>query len=235
MSRVDLIPTAQAAQGRDVSQTCVAVIDVFRATTSIGAALEAGAQAIVPVAELDQARALKRRAPGAVLAGERGSVPPPDFDMGNSPVAFSAARLQGAQVILTTTNGTLAVANAAGATGIFAVSLRNARQAARTLADQRGSVTLLCAGTEGAFSLDDFYAAGVVARGLAGSGWALSDSAWAAALLAERPVDEVVNRSTCRHYGRLLERGFDDDVSYALTPDSSRLVPVYDGHAFVRP
>ena len=67
---VDLIATAQGAAGRDFAEASVAVIDIFRATTSIGAALDGGARAVVTVAGLDEARALKRSDARAVLAGE---------------------------------------------------------------------------------------------------------------------------------------------------------------------
>jgi hypothetical protein len=53
----------------------------------------------------------------------------------------------------------------------------------------------------------------------------LSDLAWSAALLAERPVAAVVNERTCRHVRTLIGRGLGADVPYCLAVDASTLVP----------
>ena len=87
---------------------------------------------------------------------------------------------------------------------------------------------LVCAGTEGSFSIDDFYAAGLIARILAENGFSLSDLAWSAALLAARNVNEVVNEKTCRHLRTLKEKSFSEDISYCLEVDASHIIPIYN-------
>src|SRR5690606_41372827 len=74
----DLLP--EEAEGR-----VAVVIDVLRATSMIAALLAAGAREVWPVKEVDEARRLASELGGALLAGERGGLPPAGFDMGNSP------------------------------------------------------------------------------------------------------------------------------------------------------
>src|SRR3954452_13425496 len=77
---------------RDLGNAACVVFDVFRATSTIVTALAQGADAVIPVAEITDALALRLKNPELLLAGERdglriranltGSL---DFDFGNSP------------------------------------------------------------------------------------------------------------------------------------------------------
>ena len=93
------------------------VIDVLRATTTIVHALAAGCTAVRPCVHVEEARQLagEMRAGRVLLAGERGGVPVPGFDLGNSPHEYTAKLCQGKTVVLTTSNGTRALARAAEA------------------------------------------------------------------------------------------------------------------------
>ncbi len=88
----------------------VVIVDVLRFTSSAAYALAHGALGIVPCATVDEARAARRAHPSALLAGERDAVKPDGFDLGNSPLEFTRAAVQGKDIIWTTTNGTQAVA-----------------------------------------------------------------------------------------------------------------------------
>jgi 2-phosphosulfolactate phosphatase len=222
---VILVPTAAALSGGGGRR--VAVIDVLRATTVVLTALEKGASRVIPVAEVEEARGLRSRLPGVLLAGERGGFAPEGFDYGNSPVELAEVELAGRTVVLTTTNGTLAVRRADGAALIAAACVRNAAAVAGLLASADGPVTLACAGTEGEFTIEDFYCAGLIARVLADRGRSLSDLAWSAAFLTDRPVAEAVNRGTCSHVRTLERRGLGRDVPYCLACNVSDRVPLY--------
>jgi len=50
---------------------------------------------------LREARRLRRALVDHLLAGERGGLPPRDFDLGNSPLQLLSADLQGRGLILT--------------------------------------------------------------------------------------------------------------------------------------
>src|SRR5450631_4116363 len=96
-----------ALSDRDLSQTICVVFDVFRATSTIVTALANGAAAVIPVAEIADAVAIRRRRPEVLLAGEReglriradlsGGI---DFDLGNSPREFTAALIRDKTIVL---------------------------------------------------------------------------------------------------------------------------------------
>ena len=80
----DLVPPEELAGGT------VVVIDVLRASTTISHALAAGARAVIPAMEVDEARRIAAGLPAgeALLGGEREGLPIAGFDLGNSPSEF---------------------------------------------------------------------------------------------------------------------------------------------------
>ncbi|MFM8892684.1 MAG: 2-phosphosulfolactate phosphatase [Planctomycetia bacterium] len=146
------------------------VIDVLRASTTIVTALAHGASRVRPVLEVADARQWPDRPdapPGILLGGERGGLTIPGFDLGNSPLEYSAARVAGRPVVITTTNGTAAIdaCNDALEVLVGAVVNRSAVAAeSRRLADRRGTgiIHLVCAGTDGAATEEDLLAAGAI-------------------------------------------------------------------------
>src|SRR5436309_2662913 len=111
--RVHLVPSL-AAPVALVGGVAV-VIDVLRATTTIVHALAAGCAAVVPCAEVDEAKktAAALRPGKVVLGGERGGKLIRGFDLGNSPREYTAKACKKATVVFTTTNGTRAILRAA--------------------------------------------------------------------------------------------------------------------------
>src|SRR5215213_7874532 len=87
------------------------VVDVLRATTVMVRALAACCEAVIPCAEIDEARRVAASLPAgtAVLAGERQGLPIEGFDLGNSPRDFTPEACRGKTVVMTTTNGTRAL------------------------------------------------------------------------------------------------------------------------------
>ncbi|WP_211238289.1 2-phosphosulfolactate phosphatase, partial [Deinococcus pimensis] len=90
----------------------VLVIDVLRATTTAGVYLERGADALLLTSSPE--RALELRGEGVLLGGERGGLPIPGFDFGNSPVEADTQNFTGRTIVMNTTNGTGAAHVAAG-------------------------------------------------------------------------------------------------------------------------
>jgi 2-phosphosulfolactate phosphatase len=144
--------------------TCT-VIDVIRATSTIATALAHGA-GVQPVADVAEAFALKERYPGALLAGERGGQALEGFDLGNSPEDFTAGRVQGKRIILTTTNGTQALAACQGARAVVTLCLLNLDAVAARLREMGPPWIVLCAGCNGKFGVDDAVVAGALAEAL---------------------------------------------------------------------
>jgi 2-phosphosulfolactate phosphatase len=147
------------------ASACV-VIDVVRATSTLLVALANGARGVQPVAGIDEAFALKEKNPAALLAGERGGVALPGFDLGNSPREMTAERVAGRDLIVTTTNGTQALAACRGARAVMTAAFLNLDAVAARLRELGPPWIILCAGYEGAFGLDDAIVAGALADAL---------------------------------------------------------------------
>jgi len=144
-----------ALKNRNLSRATCVVFDVLRATTSMLTALQQGAARILPVKEISEALALRRDWPQALLAGERdglriraaqtGGV---DFDLGNSPREFTADRVAGQTIIMTTTNGTRALQACLGARRILAGAFLNLAALAACIKNQPTTdLILIGAGT----------------------------------------------------------------------------------------
>ena len=108
--KIDVVPLPQMLTDEHVRDRVVVVFDVLRATTTIAAALAAGAEAIRVFDSLDAARSAAAAFAGdKLLCGELKCLPPPGFDLGNSPGTYLRDRVAGKMIFLSTTNGTRAL------------------------------------------------------------------------------------------------------------------------------
>lgn len=209
-------------------------VDVLRATTAAVAACDAGCRRVVPVP--DQAAAESRAArDGAdtLLAGERGGEAIAGFHLGNSPAEFTRDRVAGRTVVLTTTNGTAAMLTAADAAAAGLAALSNVTAAADWARGQGRDVSILCAGDNGAFSLEDAVCAGLLVARLAAAGASLAGGAAAALALGRHYGARLDRIAEDSHWARkLLRLGREDDVARCLRADTSRVVPVFAAGGF---
>jgi len=210
-------------------QVCV-VVDVLRASTSLVTLVERGAEAVYIAPSVALARQRAGRLPGAVVAGEEGGLAPEGFDYGNSPVELSTAEVRGRPVVFVTTNGTAAIRAVAGLGPVLIGAMRNgAAAAAEAVRLARGSgsdVTVVCAGREGGFGLDDAYCAGYLAsRFLAYGECDLTDGAEAALLLFRSEPDALAVFTRAAAGRNIIRLGLTADVSYCAQRDCSSTVP----------
>jgi 2-phosphosulfolactate phosphatase len=205
------------------------VIDVVRATTSLLAMLEAGCAEVLIAPTVEAARAYRQVHPEVLLAGEEHGRAPAGFDFGNSPGAFSDLLLAGRRVVFATTNGTRAVHAARDGAVIFMGCLRNRTAAARAAvaaAAGRG-LSVVCAGREGQFSLDDAYTAGAIVEAAVQvrSDLIMTDAAVAARMLYRTVEDPATLLRQTRGGRNVIEIGLGDDLDYCAQVDRSTLVP----------
>jgi len=159
-----------ALQQRDLSRAVCVVFDVLRATTSMITALANGAEAIIPVAEISEAIALRLKNPNVLLAGEReglriraGQTGSIDFDLGNSPREFTTEKVSGKTIVMTTTNGTRALRACAEARMILVASFLNLRATTNWLLERKPQhLILVCSGTHEEPALEDTLAVGAL-------------------------------------------------------------------------
>ena len=222
--RVDLAFVPPAAVPTSSS---VVVFDVLRMTTTACAMFAAGLKQLSVVAEPEQARR-EAAAAGALLFGERHGVALPGFDGGNSPLETRQRGLRDRDAVLCTTNGSRAVEAAAGAERLLLGAIVNARAVAEVLlAESAQDVLLVCAGSEGATSLDDVVGAACVLAALQERSRSLvaSDACRVALRLLEGPGDVAALLERAGHAGFLRGIGFGDDVDFAAQRDLHDVVP----------
>lgn len=219
----------------DVAGRVVAVIDVLRASTSIATALDNGARAVIPFESPDEvvnrAKAFSRE--DVRLAGERRMKPISGFDLGNSPAEFAREAVEGKTVLMTTTNGTAALLAVQGARDVIVASYVNLTPALALLrAALRGGtdVTIVCAGTDRHFALEDAACAGrfvhLLQKGRASV--VANDAATAASLIDRKYGDNLERLFAASGHGQALAAaGFADDLAACAAIDAHPVIPVY--------
>jgi 2-phosphosulfolactate phosphatase len=205
------------------------VVDVLRATTTMVYALAAGCTAVRPCTEVEEARALagSMRVGRVLLGGERGGLPLPGFDLGNSPGEYTPAVCRGRTLVLTTTNGTRALLRAAEAERVLAAGFVNYSAVCEQLRQDGRPVHVVCAGTEGEVSLEDVMLAGGFVDFLCEETEArLNDSARMAWDAFENHREVLQGALEVSRGGAVLRRlGFEADLRAAARVDLFALVP----------
>jgi 2-phosphosulfolactate phosphatase len=237
--RVHALPTMLPAHGPTGAQAVI--VDLLRASTTICAALHAGAPCVRPVLEPGEARALRDRlAPRpCLLGGERDGVLIPGFDLANSPREYTPQRVRNRDVIFTTTNGTRAIhaAASAGAARVVIGCLANLSALVGSLVVDGRHVHVICAGTNGEVSMEDVLCAGAIVSRLVAEGLVhhSDDQSRIAQRLFESAATErdgVLNLMLRSRGGRnLVQIGLADDVRDCAESDWLPVVPVFDAAA----
>ncbi|MFN4286158.1 MAG: 2-phosphosulfolactate phosphatase [Lacibacter sp.] len=214
----------------DLSNAVVVIIDVFRATSTIAAALHNGARFVVPVDTVAKAIALGRELNG-IAAGERDGKIADGLQHGNSPLEYSADFIKDRVLVLTTTNGTrlLHMALERGADTIITGSFPNLSAVCDFLLQQNKNVVLGCSGWKDRFNLEDTLFAGAVIAQVQEAFTIHCDSSFTALSLYNQMKHDLVGHAPhFTHYHRLVERfGLIEDIRFCLTPDAAPVLPLY--------
>ena len=217
----------------DIRESIVVVIDIFRASSSICYGIDNGAEAIIPVATVEECQAHCNS--GFLLAAERNGEVVSGFDFGNSPFAYEKERVAGKTVVLTTTNGTHALHKAITANQIVIGSFLNLTALTDWLKQQERNVVLLCAGWKDKFNLEDTTFAGAVVYKLRGEPYQLDDAAVAAEdmfTLGMENLNKYLEKTS--HSERLKKLGIEEDIRFCLNVDFCTAIPVLKGNKLVR-
>ncbi|ABO66273.1 2-phosphosulfolactate phosphatase [Geobacillus thermodenitrificans] len=230
----------------DIDETALAdgkvavVFDVLLATSSITAALAAGARSVIPVYSAAEAREVGRRLPDGSyeLVGESegrtivGFHPPAPL--------FLQTVCPGKTVVLSTTNGTVALRKAMPARAVYAASLLNSPAVGEYVCRSHREETIIaiCSGSSGRFCLEDFYGAGYFVHCLIEHGIAaaeLSDSAMAAWLFyrqysGERRAKEVLSSSRVGRW--MAAYGLEKEIDYINQHGALSVVPKLECESF---
>ncbi len=137
------IVTTDFVEGARTARGIAVVIDVFRAFSLAPYAFAAGARGVLPVADIEHARQLKRDDPSRLLFGERHAQPPADFDGGNSPAQVTRRDVRDRELIHTTHAGTQGLVNAVHADEVLTGALVNAAAIVRYIRQRAPAVVTL--------------------------------------------------------------------------------------------
>ncbi len=218
----------------DLCNSHVVVIDVLRATSVMTTALNNGAKSVQTVAEIDLAFEIQKLRPNVLLAGERDALKVPGFDLGNSPLEMSPNVVKGRDLIMSTSNGSKAIAVATQAKSIRAAAFINMEAVVKDLLSLNEDFSIICSGTNGKFSLDDGLAAGMIINRIqAKTAIQVNDSGLAMALAISDESKLTENLKDCYHLNLLQERGFQADIDYCLSTDIIDVVPKFINGKFI--
>lgn len=214
----------------DLHDTVVVVIDVFRATSTIAAALYNGAQSVIPVDSVPEAIRISQEVNG-IAAGERDGKLADGLSHGNSPMEYQREFIEDKVLVLTTTNGTrlLYMALEQGAENIITGSFPNLSSVCNYLLQQNKDAVLACAGWKDKFNLEDTLFAGAVISRIKEHFSIHCDSSYMAVCMYEQNKANLLDfAKDLTHYHRLVNRfGYIDDIAFCLKEDSADVLPLY--------
>ena len=208
----------------------VVVLDVLFATTTMVTALGHGAARLIPMLNEEDARQIARGldADSFVLSGELFAELIDGF-ASPMPLALVQHGVKDKTVVYATTNGTVALKEAAAAEHVFAGALLNAPAVVKHIAQQHADATIVivCSGSMGNPNLEDMYGAGYfvdLIGHIIGEQRDFSDAAIAArALFRSEEARTALLRS---RVGQLMqERGHTHEVEYAAQLGVLDVVP----------
>jgi len=218
--------TMKAVERGDV----IVIIDALRCCSTIVTALANGATCIIPVETIQEAQRLRKRYPEFVIAGERKGLKPKGFNLGNSPLEFTSEKVRGRGIILTTTSGTKAISSSKKGKWVLIGSFLNAKAVAkaalRIAENERTGISLVLAGKEGQFSLEDFLSAGAITESFLTERVELSDAVTAALQSfkqVQNSLETAVKQSSHTQY--LEKKGFKTDVEFCSRVNVFNFVP----------
>jgi 2-phosphosulfolactate phosphatase len=240
--RVDVLFGSAGISQADVHGRVLVMIDVLRASTTIAVALSNGAKNVIPFDSAEEVilRSKSFERSDVRLAGERKMLTIPGFDFGNSPREYTREAVEGKSILFSTTNGTGALVSIQGARDVavgayvnYSAVLAMVRAAIRGKSD----VSILCAGRERQFALEDAACAGRYVRGILRrlANVEINDAGRACALIDRRFGADIERLfRECDHGRALVEAGFEDDLALCAAVDAYPIIPIYQDRQIVK-
>jgi 2-phosphosulfolactate phosphatase len=215
---------------------CAVVIDVLRATSTIVAVLNAGAEAVQVFSNIELLLQTSEQFPPEqrLRAGERGGKQVEGCEKGNSPLEYTPEDVKGRRLFMSTTNGTRCLESVQIAGTVLGAALTNRQAVVQYLiAQQPSTVWLVGSGWEGDYALEDTVCAGAIADGiltqtdqnlkeLAGN----DELVGAVSLYRQWQSELLELLSLSSHGQRLLGLQRTEDLAYCAKLDTFATLPI---------
>lgn len=229
MKKVEICFSPELIHLHSLEGKIVVVVDIFRASSTMIAALANGITEIKTFADLEQCRAMSSQ--GYLIAGERNGMTAEGFELGNSPIAYLNESYAGQKLAMTTTNGTLAISKSNGADEILMGAFPNLSSTISYLQTKNQNVLIHCAGWKGMFNLEDSLYAGALVKSLESTHESSEDGALAMKALFEKEGHNLKGfLSQASHAKRLQNHNIEADIDFCLTLDLFNIIgKVSDG------
>jgi 2-phosphosulfolactate phosphatase len=231
--KIDVIPVFGKVLSSHVSSCTAIVVDVLRSTSCIITAVGNGANKIVPATDPGEAAMLASilGIKETVLAGERDAIKLPDFDIGNSPYEYTKEVVKDRNVVISTSNGTAAIHGMSAAKDVLIGGMINRTAVAKKAVELGNDIIIVCSGTAGQISADDLLCAGSIAEAinrLSREPIEATDITMVCCMLYADWKQGRADLSVTKHCARLIKLGFEQDIKYCFSEDTTDIVPVYE-------
>lgn len=232
--KVDVVSQVDELKLDEVKNRTVIVIDVLRASSTVITALAQGAEEVIPVETIGQAR--QHQGNHYLLAGERYGKKIMGFPFSNSPTEMCSAPLSGNSLILTTTNGTRAIQKSLKAEAVLIGAFLNGKACADLALQLRRDLTLLCAGSRQKFALEDGLAAGYILSQMLQNYSDICTNDLGKAMCAAYQFHKDHLTETLQETAtgkRLMHAGNFADIEYSAQKDLYSFVPILKNEALL--
>ncbi len=230
--QIEVLMIPQVSGNWEMFEKRVVVLDILRATSTIVTALGNKALEVIPTIETDEVIELAKTLGSSecVTGGERKGMKITGFDLGNSPLEYTPAKVAGKKVIMSTTNGTRAIKSAQGASEVLIGSFLNLQVIVDHLKEVDQDTLIVCSGRNNYLSLEDLACAGAIIDRLreyidnemATDATKLAHYVWKH---AQHDLEGFINST--QHGRYLKEIGMEADLSVCSAFDEVPILPRY--------
>ena len=238
--KIDICLTPHMIDLFNLSDQQIVIIDVFRATSAMCVFLNNGGKEVVPVSTINEAETYKSRTDltshNCLVAAERNGSIVPGFDLGNSPLSYQKNRFDNTSLVITTTNGTLAIEKSKKSTAqMILASFLNVTAVTNHLTASPGDVLIVCSGWRGRFCVEDLLLAGLLSHQLLRNPvfYADSDSFLLGKSIYNSAKSDMLHFLSQSAYNKRMD--LHDDMRYCLQTDIMDIVPIWSSASELDP
>jgi 2-phosphosulfolactate phosphatase len=233
MNNLETLFIPEEIKNTELAGKLVVIIDVLRASSTIVTALANGCRGFIPILSPDQVKkkAEQFEKEGVLSGGEREGTKIEGFDLGNSPREYKRETVKDKIIIFSTTNGVKTLEMVKGAYRIIIGSFLNLQAVCNYCANYKGDISIICAGKEGKFSLEDAACAGMLIdslKNVLSDTCQESDANLTARLLYKKFGNNILEILQKSQHGRYLESiGLGEDLKFCSQLDFFHIVPIF--------